>query len=204
MPVLIGLLTGFISSIPVGPVGVSVAKASLNKGARYGIAIGAGAALMDSIYLFIGLIGLSLFSFDETTNFIIRCIGIVFLFTLGIKELLPQKQQSASKSAGRPKKRKYFLLGIMFYITNPILIVTFTGIAAMIKSSGLIFHNTLNNTLLALSVGVGTACWFALLSWLFKKYKKKMSERILTRINTVSGYALIGFGLYLSYQTFIA
>ena len=74
-------------------------------------------------------------------------------------------------------------------------IVIFERIQKVIKSD-----TFTNNILLAASVGIGTSVWFLSLSLILRKYKSKVSETIIVRINQVSGYLFISFGLYLAYS----
>jgi threonine/homoserine/homoserine lactone efflux protein len=48
--IIVGFVTGWLLSMPIGPVNAAAISRTLKYSARYGIAVGIGAALMDMIY----------------------------------------------------------------------------------------------------------------------------------------------------------
>ena len=119
---LIGFFTGVFVSMPVGPVNVLLVSAALKQGFRYGFMVGLGAALMDLIYMVVALFGLSLLTFGPDIQNLIKGIGIVFLFGLGLRELTYTKERferSSSKNT-RPRRRDFFATSVFLYLTNPV------------------------------------------------------------------------------------
>lgn len=206
MPVLVGFFIGFFMAIPPsGPVAISVIQTTLKKGARYGFSVGAGSAVMDAIYILIGLLvsGATIQSFVDDYSYTINIIGAIVLIALGIKEIRTSHIEFNSKNIQKkPRKRKYFLLGLMYMITNPVVIATYVGVAIFIQGADLFLHDFQNNLIMAISLALGTCGWFATLTLILKKYKKRMSESIIVKINKISGYLFIGFGLYFGYKLF--
>ena len=200
---LIGFISGYLTSIPSGPVGMSVISVGIKKGLRFGLSVGIGAAIMDSIYIFGGLTGVGLLNFSDETNYWIRIFGIIFLFIYGLVEIRSKKASSTkTKKLNKPRKRKYLLLGIMFYISNPVIVVSYTTLATIIQSYQLIEHSFINNIILSVSLGVGTTAWFGTLLLIIKKYKDKFSDHIIKRIGIAGGYILIAVSIYFAYKVF--
>ena len=52
---LTGLISGFLVSIPVGPINVTIIHEGAERGFRWAVFIGAGSVLMEAIYCAIGL-----------------------------------------------------------------------------------------------------------------------------------------------------
>ena len=76
-----GLLVGILASAPMGPVGILCIQRTLQKGRRYGLVTGAGAALSDIIYALITGLGMSFvmdFINNEQTLFWLKLVGSVF------------------------------------------------------------------------------------------------------------------------------
>jgi threonine/homoserine/homoserine lactone efflux protein len=207
MPVLVGFFVGFFMAIPPsGPVAISVIQTTLKKGARYGFSVGAGSAVMDAVYILIGLLvsGATIESFVNDYSYTIKIIGAVVLIALGIKEINTSHIDLNSKvTTKKPRKRKYFLLGLMYMITNPLVIITYVTVAVLIQGYGLFEHDLQNNVIMAISLALGTCGWFLTLTTILRKYKKRMSESIIVKINKISGYLFISFGLYFGYTLFL-
>src|SRR2546430_8451833 len=85
---LIGFLSGFILSIPVGPVNLTI----LNEGARRGFAwallIGLGATTMEVIYCFIAFTGFASFFTKGYVQAAMELFSFVFMLFLGVRFLL--------------------------------------------------------------------------------------------------------------------
>ena len=196
------LATGIIISLPVGPINLTILTTSAKYGARYGFSIGLGAAVMDIIYMIMALLGLSLIEFSDEFIYYLEIIGIIFIMALGILEILYSEKKIKKTHENLKKtlkKRKYFLMGLFFYLSNPAIIAAFAGIAGWIKSVQIFKDTVLNNILFAIFVGIGSILWFGLFSGLVRKFRKKMSEKILIKISHISGYILIIFAFCLVY-----
>lgn len=203
MPIIVGFLTGFFMAIPPsGPVAISVIQTTLKKGARYGFSVGAGSALMDAVYILVGLLvsGATITSFVNSYSTTIRIIGALFLILLGIKEIKTSHIEFSNTKTVRPRKRKYFILGMMYMITNPIVIFSYVAVAVFIQGYDLFLHDFENNLIMAISLALGTCAWFVTLTLILKKFKARMSETIIVKINQVSGYLFIIFGLFIAYS----
>ena len=89
---IIGIITGFLICIPVGPINVWVVNTLIKHNFRSAFAIALGGSLMDFVYFILILSGLSFFHFTPRTVLILKIIGVVFLLTFGLKELLVKNQ----------------------------------------------------------------------------------------------------------------
>jgi threonine/homoserine/homoserine lactone efflux protein len=82
---LIGLITGFLICIPVGPINVWVVNTLIKHDFKSAFAIAIGGSLMDFVYFMVILSGLSLFHFSPKTILILKIVGVVFLLAFGLK-----------------------------------------------------------------------------------------------------------------------
>ncbi|MDH5719342.1 MAG: LysE family transporter [Spirochaetia bacterium] len=199
--IITAIITGIVISLPVGPINLTILTTSAKHGARFGFSIGLGAAVMDIIYMLMALLGLSLIQFSEEVLFYIEIAGILFIAALGIIEILYSEKKIKKTRENLKKtikKRKYFLMGLFFYISNPAIIAAFAGIGGWIKSVNLYADKAFNNVIFSIFVGIGSALWFGIFANLVRKFRKKMSEKILINISHGSGYILIGLSFYLA------
>src|ERR1017187_184945 len=95
-PLLLAMLAGFVcalvfASIPVGPINLTILNEGAQRGFRWAIFIGLGAAVMDAIYCAISFTGIGLFIHDhELVKAAMQVLSFVFLLFLGFKFLLAQ------------------------------------------------------------------------------------------------------------------
>ena len=202
---LTGLIIGFLICIPVGPINVWVVNTLMKRDFRSAFSIALGGSLMDFVYFMVILTGLSLFHFSAHTVLTLKIIGVLFLFVFGMKELVVKKQnfhlhEDDEKKA--PKAASFFLLGVLIYSSNPTLIATMSGLAAVIKSWKLFEHVFINYFALSLGLGIGSASWFYLLLKIIQKYQNKIPERFFINFSRACGVLIVLFSLYMAFNVY--
>jgi len=202
---LIGIMTGFLICIPVGPINVWVVNTLIKRGFKSAMAIALGGSLMDFTYFMIILSGLSLFHFSVSTVLVLKILGVVFLFAFGLKELLV-KTQSFKLNNELEKKDptviSFFLLGVIIYSSNPTLVATMSGLAAIIKSWNL-FNNSFSNYFaLSFGLALGSTSWFYLLIKIVTKYQNKIPERFFINFSRACGALIVLFSIYMAFNVY--
>ena len=139
MAFIVGFIIGFLMCIPIGPINVWVINTKIKKGSLNAMSIALGGSLMDFIYFFLIMSGLSFIEFNENTIQILKTVGIILIFALGVKELFAKTVDSADfkKEKEFHKLVGAFFLGVVLYTSNPTLIFSMTALAAFIKSLAL-------------------------------------------------------------------
>src|SRR5687767_481465 len=85
---IIGIIAGWVISMPVGPVNATAILRTLHYGAKHGFAVGIGAAVMDIIYCG-GATQINAYLLDSPIlNLSFQSVGFFLLVYLGIKSLL--------------------------------------------------------------------------------------------------------------------
>ncbi len=202
---VLGLLTGFLICIPVGPINVWVVNTLIKHDFKSAFAIALGGSLMDFVYFMIILSGLSLFHFSPKTTFILKIVGVVFLLIFGLKELLTKKQdfkleQDIDKK--EPTILAFFLLGVAIYSSNPTLVATMSGLAAVIKSWNLFLNSLLNYFALSVGLALGSASWFYLLLKIVQKYQNRIPEKFFINFSRTCGALIVLFSLYMAFNVY--
>lgn len=104
---LLGMITGFLVSVPLGPAGLFCIQRTLSKGQKSGLIAGLGTASSDVIYASLAILSLSfvrnLIENNKTLLFLISgvalmVIGIAIFSSNPIKQL---RQNRESKSFGK-------------------------------------------------------------------------------------------------------
>ncbi len=190
-----GLILGFSVAAPVGPIGVLCINRTINKNFAAGFVSGLGAATADLIYGLIaglGLTAISTFLIDQ--KMWIQFIGLVFLIYLGIKTIIKKDYDIEFKSVVDKGLLKDNLSTLILTITNPMTILFFITVFAGLGLSKTIngFHSVMQ---LILGIFLGSCICWLFLSGLTNKLKTKISNKILKRIDLVSGILILFFGL---------
>lgn len=199
----VGLTIGFLMCIPIGPINVWVIHTYLKKGVPHAFSIALGGSLMDFIYFFTILTGLSFVTYSEDFGTNLQLFGIGFIFILGLVELsrkyegiaLGKADNSAHKLLGS------VLIGIVLYTSNPTLVLTMTGLGAFVKSLGLFDATALNNGLVSIGLAVGSASWFLFLLAMLKRYEGAVKARLLL-FNKASGVLMVLLSLFMSVRIY--
>src|SRR4249920_3576111 len=85
---LTGFLSGFILSIPVGPVNLTIMNEGAKRGFFWAFMIGLGATVMEVIYCFIAFTGFASFFEKGPDKAAMELFSFVFMLFLGVKFLM--------------------------------------------------------------------------------------------------------------------
>lgn len=191
---LSGLIIGFSVAAPVGPIGILCIRRTLAEGRLHGLVTGLGAATADAFYGCIAAFGLAFISdFLVNQQIWLRVIGGGFLLFLGLRTILAKPRGEAKEERKLGLASSYgstFLLTL----TNPITIISFGAIFATL-GLGSIAGDYYSATLLVLSVFLGSASWWLVLSGLVNLLRAKVTQRTKVWINRISGAIILGFGI---------
>lgn len=197
---LTGLIIGFLMCIPIGPINVWVVNTQIKKGVQSALAIAFGGSLMDFIYFFIIVSGLSLFEFSDNVSRFLQIIGIIFIFSMGVKELFFTKTQTVEKIDSEVKTKTLiasFFVGVVLYTSNPTLIITMTGLGAFVKSLEIFEFSKFNIFFLSFGLALGSFLWFVFLSYIVHRYQESIRTKYMKHLVKVSGVLMVGLGSYM-------
>lgn len=216
---LVGFVSGWLISMPIGPVNAAAITRTLHYRFKHGFVVGLGAALMDAIYCG-GATQINAFLLrSPIINLCFQIIGFGLLLFLGIKSLnaeqkthpfeptakdTKQEKKAEAKVERLPvKKGSYFAslsLGIVLYASNVAGVPEWIFISAFWHNQGVMILGLSDVLAFAIGAGLGTAGWFFTLVKYFSKKSTSLKPRTLFIINRVSGAAMLAFGVYFGYQ----
>lgn len=191
-----GILVGLFVSIPLGPIGMLCIQRTLNRGRKYGIATGFGATASDLLYTIVSLFFLSfVLDFIEHYKFLIQISGSVILILFGYFIF-----NSHPLAQPKPQELKQFSLFGDFItsfgltLSNPL--VLFVLIALFAKFEFITNESTLTEIATGiLSILLGAALWWSVLTYLVNKFRQKLSINGLRILNMVTGVIIMCIGL---------
>lgn len=216
--ILIGFITGWLISMPIGPVSASVISRTLRYGARNGLFVSIGAGVMDFIYCGGAAQIHEFLQASPLINLLFQITGLVVLILVGIKTLsqrtVPSEEVEESDRVSqrdaeqRVKKLRInqngfiapFVMGVILYASNVAAVPEWIFISALWRENGILQEGVLVNLAFALGAGLGTLGWGYFLVTFIERRRRGFKPAFLQKINLVAGGALLLFGLYFGYK----
>lgn len=199
---LIGLLIGFIGSMPLaGPIALLIFRKGSRGEYREGVALALGATLPEAMYCGLAVLGFDyIFVRHPMVEPIARLAAAVIMVVLGLMFVFTrQKQQQTLHELPRPsRKAAPFLTGFSIALLNPVLLVTWSGVAAVVYT----VHGTFTMTdkiLFPISVGIGIFLWFVVMLLLMRWMHGRFSPTALDPVVKVFGILMTLLGLWMLY-----
>jgi threonine/homoserine/homoserine lactone efflux protein len=191
-----GLFIGFLTSAPMGPIGVLCVQRTLNEGRKHGLFTGMGASLSDVLFAVIAGLGMGfIIDFIETNRTALFIIGSLILITFGavVSHSNParklQKQNKKIEPVWKDFISSFFLnlsnIGILFFYIA--LFAQFQFIASEYSFSVHLIG--------ILCIGLGAVAWWVLISYVVDKLRDKVNIRALVLFNRILGIILVGIGI---------
>lgn len=200
---IIGFVIGFFTSVPIGPINIAVMMKGLSNKTGQGLMIGAGSGFMDFIYCAAAMLGISLFNSNPNVDLVFKIASFVIFLFIGVKTTffkLPEAKPSKSEES--PGFKRYFLLGIILYLSNPSFIAYWITVAGIIHGYHILAVSAYNNLFFALGTGVGTTAWFFILLELVEKQKMRLDREKIQKITRGFGVALLLISVFMGYKLF--
>lgn len=201
---LTGLISGFLVSIPVGPINVTIIHEGTGRGFRWAVFIGAGSVLMEAIYCALGFAG---FSELFTTNIAragLQLASFALLSFLGVKYLFAKEVKATSPSAERMEERLHphtaFMTGFVRTLGNPGVLLLWVALSATFLSHEWVDPNWMSKSICIGGVAVGGLAWFTLLSYIVSIGHRHLSDKTLLNMSRSAGGMLLVAALALGYK----
>jgi threonine/homoserine/homoserine lactone efflux protein len=186
---------GFAVAAPVGPIGMLCIRTTLERGRLAGFAAGLGAAVADSIYGLIGVLGVAAISgVIEAERFWLELGGGIFVIGFGIHLGLKKPVIQNGTDEIPVSLWADFLKTLLLTLANPSTILTFVAIFAGVPGTAQADLHLV--PVIVFGVLLGSAGWWLLLSQGVGFIRHKISDRALVWMNWSAGLLLIAFGLY--------
>jgi len=215
--ILLSALTGFVSglllSMPVGPVNLTIINGGAQRGFKYAMLIGLGAATMDVIYCTIAFTSFSSFFGIRIVKTSMEVFTFVFMLFLGVKFLSAKTVIAPTQlgaAASRIEKRideklhphSAFMTGLVRVMGN-LGVLLFWIVAAlyfMSHDAWFTSYEWVEDTIAAKAafiagVALGANLWFFAVSYMSARGQGRLSEQTLLRMEHFSGICLLALGL---------
>jgi threonine/homoserine/homoserine lactone efflux protein len=202
---LVGFGLGFFVGAQPGPVSLLCIRSVLRGAFRAGLAIGAGAALIDLLYASLGLAGAaSLLELGEL-RLAFGLLGAGVLAYIGYRTLWSafRVRLGGESEAEVATPRRAFATAVAATASNPLTIATWAAIftAAGAAAVGDAAASAPAAALLLGGVALGTLTAFSLLSLLVAAVRGRFGPRLMATVDVVAGAGLLGFAGLLGWRT---
>lgn len=211
-PIMVAALAGFFSgllfsSIPVGPVNLTIINEGARRGFWWAMLIGLGATAMEVVYCAISFTGFSAFFSAGIVKSLMEVFSFLFLIVLGGKFLLarsvnmPSKLDEASKKIEARLDQKLhphsaFMTGFVRVMGNLGVFAFWLVLAANFMSHDWVSADSFSEKSVCISgVALGMICWFVIFSFGVSRGHGRFSEHTLLRMQHFSGVCLLALGL---------
>jgi len=207
-PLIAGFICGFVVSVPVGPVNLTVINQALRNGFLRAFHVGLGAISAETIYATLLMAGHSSVLDKPHVRDALRVIAVVVIVGVGLRSLLfkPEKFQKSEAVAERVDERWHhpqaFLLGFILTISNLILVVLWATLAAVLFARDWVQPELLSRITCSVGVFVGGTGWFALLAYFVSRAHRRVKLETLTIMVRGCGVVLIISAALLAYKLF--
>lgn len=199
-----GLISGFVVSIPIGPINITIVNEGARRGFTWAVLIGLGAMVMDLIYCGIAFAGFSGLFTSRFMKATMELLSFLFLIYLGVKYLvtatLPATTPTVEAVEHKLHPHAAFWIGFVRVLGNPAVLLFWITVSATFIS-----HEWINDTFASKAVCVfgtfvGGFLWFLLLSYLVAKGHGKFSTKALVRMAHISGAILLLAGVVIGFR----
>ena len=191
----LGVISGFLASIPVGPINVSIINEGAKRGFRWAMLIGLGAILMETIYCALAFAGFSGLFTSPLLRASIELLSFLATLFFGIKYLLVRDLPSTTPSVERVEHRLHphtaFMIGFVRVLGNPGVLLFWITLSATFTSHEWIDNTWVSKGACVMGMTLGASAWFIFLSFVVSLGHGKFSAKTLVRMSHASGACLL-------------
>jgi threonine/homoserine/homoserine lactone efflux protein len=195
----VGFGLGLFVGAQPGPVSLLCVRSVLRGALSTGVAIGAGAAVVDALYASAGLAGAASLLEIDALRVGLGTAGVLVLGLIGARTLWSAFRirlgGEAADEVATP--RRAFLTSLAATASNPLTIATWAAIFAAASTASV----SEPAPLLIMGVAVGTLTAFTALSALVSLVRVRFGPRLLAAVDAVAGAGLLGFAGLLGWRT---
>lgn len=194
-----GIITGFLLSLPFGPVGIYCMEVTIVEGGWKGYTSALGMVSIDIFYsllaiLFLNKVDFLIIQYQKTLTIMIG----IFLILIALKKLRNPVQIKEVRREFNTLLQGYFTF-LLFSLAN----ISTLALIILIFTALRIFDNTSPGMLVQVLFGVflgGSFLWFTTTK-ILSKLRKKIQEKTIVKISRSVSLFILLAGIYLLVKT---
>lgn len=193
---------GFLVASQIGPLSLFLIRSTLRGSLTTGLAIGAGIAVIDTLYAAAGAAGAAPVLTLGSLRTALGLLGAAVLVVLGARTLWSALRVrlggEADEEVATP--RRAFLTALGATASNPLTIASWAALFAAASVAGAA-DTAPRAALLVGGVGLGSLCAVSSLALVSAGTRRWMGPRLLRGVDGVAGSALVAFGGLLAWRS---
>ena len=198
---IVGFGMGFFVAAQLGPLSLFLIRSTLRGRLMTGLAIGAGIAIVDTLYAAAGAAGAAPALSIDSLRTVLGLLGAAVLLTLGVRTIWSafriRMGGEADEEVATPKRA--FLTSLAATASNPLTIASWAALFAAASVAGAADGAAATVTLVA-GVGLGSLTWVTVLALGVSWLRRWIGPRLLRAVDLGAGSALVGFGGLLGWR----
>lgn len=180
---VLGFVTGFLTSIGIGPLTLTAVSRSICNGTKAGVAVGVGAATMDVIVVILlgrGLLTLKIPDTIITSMALVVGAGLIVgglrKFAKSSSERFRELHMTIENPYPQSQERMatHSAVGVLLYVLNPLFLVLWASILSLLGRRGLLVGDLPSLLMFAIAAGAGTLSLF----WLLSSGVRRLGSRL--------------------------
>lgn len=198
----VGFGLGFVVAAAIGPISLLCMRTVLRGSFAGGVAIGAGAAVVDASYAALGAVGAGQVLEIDALRLTLGLLGAAVIAVLGARTIWSAFRIRLGGEAEDEVRTpaRAFLTSLAATASNPATIASWAAVFAAASTAGA--TDVAGGTvLLVVGVGLGTLTWFTSLSLALAAARRRVGPRLLRSIDVGSGVGLLLCSGLLGWQT---
>jgi putative LysE/RhtB family amino acid efflux pump len=198
---LAGFGLGFFVAAQLGPISLLAIRSTLRSGVLVGLAIGAGVAVIDTLYAAAGAAGAAGLLSIEPLRLAFGLLGAAVLAVLGARKLWSafRVRMGGESREELATPRAAFLTALVATASNPLTIASWAAVYAAASTAGAAAAG--GAALLLAGVGLGSLTWMTILAGGVSLARRRVGPRLLRAVDGVAGAGVLGFGGLLAVRT---
>ena len=197
-----GFLLGLVVAAQVGPISLLCIRSVLRGRFAVGVAIGAGAAVIDALYAALGAAGASALLQIDPVRLALGIAGACVLAAIGLRTIYSafRVRLGGESTEEVASPRRAFLTSLGATASNPLTIASWAAAFSAASTAALAGSGSTAAALVA-GVGTGTLTWFTFLSGTIAVVRPRVGPRLVAGVDAVSGAAILVFAGLLGWRT---
>ena len=197
-----GFVLGLVVAAQVGPISLLCIRSVLRGRFAVGVAIGAGAAVVDALYAALGAAGASALLQIDPVRLALGIAGACVLAAIGLRTLYSafRVRLGGESKEEVASPRRAFLTSLGATASNPLTIASWAAAFSAASTAALAGSGS-TAVALVVGVGTGTLTWFTFLSGTIAVVRPRVGPRLVAGVDAVSGAAILVFAGLLGWRT---
>ena len=207
---LAGIICGFVVSIPVGPVNLTVVNLALQRGFLRAFLAGLGAVAAETLYATVLMTGHTAILNKPAVAITLRITAVAVLAFVGIRSLLFREENFEARDEAKVEHvdqrwhhPRSFLLGFILTISNIMLVVLWAGISDALFAHEWITEKWPSRAMCSAGVLAGDTLWHFLLAFSVSRAHHRVKPRVLTVLVRICGAIFLASAFLLAYKSYL-